>query len=398
MAGADPIYLDANATTEIHPEVLAAMRPYLEAEFGNPSSLHGWGQRAKLALDEARLLVAAFLGCGTQSVVFTSSGSEANNLAIIGHLQREAAVRAEASDGPPSLAGFRCVVSAIEHSSVMDTYAFLEKQGVAVDWILPGRDGRVKVDDFEKALGPGTKLASCMAVNNETGVIQPAAEIAALARSRGIASHVDAVQAAGKLPVSADSFGADYLSLSAHKIEGPKGCGVLYVRPGKKPLPIIHGGSQEAYLRGGTHNLPAIVGCGAAFARIETAARFDEDEISAKAAIRDRFEKAVLAALPEAVVNGASAKRVWNTSNISFPGLLGKALLVRLDLAGVAASLGSACASGAARDSHVLTAMGLGRELTSSAVRFSFAPRASAEDADRAAALVTACVLAMERK
>ncbi len=398
MAGPGPLYLDANATTEIHPEVLAAMRPYLEAEFGNPSSLHGWGQRAKLALDEARLMVAAFLGCGTQSVVFTSSGSEANNLAIIGHLQREAAVRAETSGGLPSIAGFHCVVSAIEHSSVADTYAFLEKQGVAVSWVRPGRDGRVKAEDFEREMRPETRLVSCMAVNNETGVVQPAREIAALARSRGVACHTDAVQAAGKLPVSADAVGADYLSLSAHKIEGPKGCGVLYVRPGKKPLPVIHGGSQEGYLRGGTHNLPAIVGCGAAFARLETASRFDEDEIAAKAAIRDRFEAAVLAALPDAQVNGASAKRVWNTSNISFPGLLGKALLVRLDLAGLAASLGSACASGAARDSHVLTAMGLGRELTSSAVRFSFPPHAAVEDADRAAEIVVSCVLAMERK
>ena len=390
------LYFDANATTPVHPEVFAALRPFLEAEYGNPASQHAWGQRAKNALDEARLAVASFLGCGTQCIVFTSSGTEANNLAILGHLQREASVRAEKEGGLPSFSGFHCVTSAIEHSSILDTFAWLEKQGVSVTYVKPGRDGRLAVQDFEKALKPETKLVSCMAVNNETGVVQPAREIAALAKARGIASHTDAVQALGKLPVSLADLGADYLSFSAHKIEGPKGCGVLYVKPGKKPLPILHGGSQETYLRGGTHNLPAIVGCGAAFARLEPSASFDDEEEARKSGLRNRFEAEVLKALPLAEVNGAGAKRVWNTSNLSFPGLLGRALLVRLDLAGLAASLGSACSSGAAKDSHVLLAMGLDRERTSSAVRFSLLPSVTEEEVDRAAAIVVACVREME--
>ena len=187
------------------------------------------------------------------------------------------------------------------------------------------------------------------------------------------------------------------LSFSAHKIEGPKGCGVLYIKPGKKPLPILHGGSQEAYLRGGTHNLPAIVGCGEAFARLEPAASYEDETEARKAALRDRFEVLVRTTVPLSVVNGAGPKRVWNTANISFPGIPGSALLVRLDLAGLAASLGSACSSGAAKDSHVLLAMGLDRELTSSAIRFSLLPSVTEADIDRAAAIVATCVREMEK-
>jgi cysteine desulfurase len=385
-----PLYFDANATTPVHPEVLSLMRPYLEEEFGNPSSSHRWGQKAKNAVDEARFQTAAVLGCSTTEVVFTSSGTEANNLAILGFFSAEA----EKRESPLKRLDAHCVTTMIEHGSTLDTFRWLENWGIGLTRVAPDRSGRVSAEAVAAALRPNTILISVMQVNNETGVVQPVQAISALARDRGIAFHIDAVQGTGKLPVSADSLGGDFITLAAHKAEGPKGCGVLYVRRGRRLSPILHGGSMDGNIRGGTHDVPAIVGCGAALIRSDSYRL----ESAGKAPLRDRFEAAVLRGIPDAAVNGAGADRVWNTSNISFPGVPGEALLARLDLAGLAASRGSACAAGNAKPSHVLAAMDLPRELVNSAIRFSFLPSVTEGDIDRGVEITVACVQGLRKR
>jgi cysteine desulfurase len=385
-----PLYFDANATTPVHPDVFARMRPYLEEEFGNPSSSHRWGQRAKNAVDEARFRVAAVLGCATSEVVFTSSGTEANNLAVLGFFSAEA----ERRESPLKRLDVHCVTTMIEHSSIMEIFRWLENWGIGLTRIAPDKDGRVSAAAVGAALRPNTILVSVMMVNNETGVIQPVRDIASLARERGIAVHVDAIQGAGKLDVSAEALGTDLITLSAHKAEGPKGCGVLYVRRGRRLSPILHGGSMDGNLRGGTHDVPAIAGCGAALSRADA----HRPEAADKACLRDRFEAAVIRGVPDAVVNGAGTDRVWNTANISFPGIPGEALLARLDIAGLAASRGSACAAGTAKPSHVLASMGLPRDIVNSAVRFSFLPSVTEEEIDRGAEIVTTCVQGLKKR
>jgi cysteine desulfurase len=382
-------YFDANATTPIHPDVYRRMEPFLKEEFGNPSSIHRWGQRARNAVEEARFQVAEFLNCSPMEVVFTGSGTEANNLAIFGVVNRIAEQKAT------SLRNFsgHCVVSAIEHSSVLDPFRWLEGWGVDISYIAPGPQGRIDPNRILEAIRPDTFLVSLMQVNNETGVIQPVKEISAVTCERRILLHVDAIQGAGKIPVVPSELGADLLTLAPHKLEGPKGVGVLYLRRGLKIAPLIQGGSLDGGVRGGTHNVPAIVGCGATFARI------DEEYLSTipkKTALRDKFEQTLEAKLG-AEINGKRVDRVWNTSNLSFPGISAEVLLVRLDQAGIAASRGSACTAGSTKPSYVLLAMGLERDRVLSSLRFSFLPSVTEEEIDRAIEIIQECVAKLRK-
>ncbi len=378
------LYFDANATTPLHPDVYQTMEPYLKEEFGNPSSIHYWGQRARNAVEEARFQVANFLRCSPLEVVFTGSGTESNNLAILGLLSRLAEQRLSSLKNP----GGHCIVSAIEHSSVLDPFRWLEGWGVEVTYIKADSNGRIDPDQVIHSIRAETFLVSLMLVNNETGVIQPVQEVGCVTRERRIPFHVDAIQGAGKIPVIPDELGADLLTLAPHKAEGPKGVGILYVRKGCKLSPLIRGGSLDGNLRGGTHNVPAIVGCGAAFARL------DEHyiaEVGEKALLRDRFERS-LEDRVGAEINGKGAQRVWNTSNVSFPAVAADVLLVRLDQAGLAASRGSACAAGSTKPSHVLLAMGLDRARVLSSIRFSFLPSITETQIDRAVDIIEECV------
>lgn len=382
-------YFDANATTPIHPDVYRRMEPFLKEEFGNPSSIHRWGQRARNAVEEARFQVAEFLNCSPMEVVFTGSGTEANNLAIFGVVNRIAEQKATSLR---NLSG-HCVVSAIEHSSVLDPFRWLEGWGVDISYIAPGPQGRIDPNRILEAIRPDTFLVSLMQVNNETGVIQPVKEISAVTCERRILLHVDAIQGAGKIPVVPSELGADLLTLAPHKLEGPKGVGVLYLRRGLKIAPLIQGGSLDGGVRGGTHNVPAIVGCGATFARI------DEEYLSTipkKTALRDKFEQTLEAKLG-AEINGKRVDRVWNTSNLSFPGISAEVLLVRLDQAGIAASRGSACTAGSTKPSYVLLAMGLERDRVLSSLRFSFLPSVTEEEIDRAIEIIQECVAKLRK-
>ncbi len=378
------LYFDANATTPLHPEVYGKIEPYLREEFGNPSSIHYWGQRARNALEEARFQVADYLRCSPLEVVFTGSGTEANNLAILGLVSRLAEQRVSSLKN----LGGHCVVSGVEHSSVLDPVRWLEGWGVEVTYIPAETNGRIDPNRIIDSIREETFLVSLMLVNNETGVIQPVHEVGRVTRERRIPFHVDAIQGAGKLPVIPEELGADLLTLAPHKAEGPKGVGVLFIRRGCKISPLIRGGSLDGGLRGGTHNVPAIVGCGAAFARL------DEEylkQVREKVSLRDRFERELEKRLM-AEVNGKGAERVWNTSNVSFPGVASDVLLVRLDQAGIAASRGSACAAGSTKPSHVLLSMGLDRARVLSSIRFSFLPSITEREVDLAVDIIEECV------
>lgn len=383
------LYFDANATTPLHPEVYKTMDPYLREEFGNPSSIHYWGQRARNALEEARFQAANFLRCSPSEVVFTGSGTEANNLAILGLTSR----LAEQRGASLKTLGSHCVVSAIEHSSVLDPFRWLEGWGIEVTYIPADSNGMVDPERVIDSIREETFLVSLMLVNNETGVVQPVREVGRILRERRIPLHVDAVQGAGKLPVVPMELGADLLTLAPHKTEGPKGVGVLYIRRGSKLSPLIRGGSLDGGLRGGTHNVPAIVGCGTALARLDEKYL---SQVREKASVRDRFERALEERL-SVEVNGKGAGRVWNTSNIAFPGVAADVLLVRLDQSGIAASRGSACASGSTKPSHVLLAMGLDRGRVLSSIRFSFLPSITEREVDLAVDIIEECVKDLHR-
>lgn len=350
------IYLDYNATTPVAPEVLEAMLPFLRDRFGNASSVHWEGQVAKQAVDDAREAVAALLGVEPREIVFTSGGTEADNLAVQG-VARQYARR-----------GRHILVSAIEHPAVLEAAKALRYEGFDVELIPVTADGVVDLDRFREMLRPDTVLVSVMAANNETGVVQPVEAIGTLCREREIFFHVDAVQAVGKLPVEPRRWGCDLLSLSAHKIYGPKGVGALYVRQGVDLTPIIYGGFQERGRRSGTENVPGIVGLGAACQYV--AGRWVA-EAERLARLRDRFEAELRQAFPDVWIHGQRAPRVPNTSMFSFPGADGEALMMRLDLEGFAVSTGSACSSGRLEPSHVLQAMGVPPEVVRGSLRVS---------------------------
>jgi len=349
------IYLDHAATTAVRPEVVAAMVPLLAGGL-NPSSLHAEGRAARAALDDARLVVARILGAAPREIVFTGGGSEADVLAIVG------TARARRAHGR------HVVTSAIEHHAVLHAVDVLERDGWRVTRLAVDGRGRVDPAAFAAALTGETTLASIMLANNEIGVVEPIAELARIARARGVVFHTDAVQAAGWLPLDVAALGVDLLSLSAHKFSGPKGVGVLYVRNGTPIEPLIVGGGQEHGLRAGTENVAGIAGFATALALAEA----ERPQLTARAgALRDRLEAGIVAAVPDVLVNGAGTERLAGNLSIAVADAPSDALLIRLDLAGIAASAGSACAAGSLEPSHVAAALGLGERYRLGVLRFS---------------------------
>jgi len=362
------VYLDHNATTPLDPRVLAAMLPILSEGFGNPSSLHWFGQRARAAVEEARAQAASLIGAAPAEVVFTASGTEADNLALRG-------VAARAHEPRRKL-----VVTAIEHHAVLNTVRALAEEGFRVETVRVDAQGRVDLDDLRARVDDRTALLSIMLANNETGVVQPVAEAARFARERGALVHCDAVQAAGKVEVDVRALDVDLLTLSAHKIYGPKGVGLLYVRRGTPMQPLVRGGAQERNRRAGTENVAGIVGFGAAALLARESLEADGARLRA---LRDRFE-AELLSIPGAARNGAEP-RVPNTTNVSFAGTEAEGLLMALDLVGVAVSTGAACAAGGIEPSHVLRAMGLPPERVQASLRFSLGRSTTEAQLTRAA-------------
>ncbi len=368
-------YFDHNATTPLAGEVAAAFTAALRDVYGNASSIHQEGQGAKRTLESARREIAALIGAGPKEIVLLSGGTEANNLVLAG-----------------CQPGTHIVTTAIEHPAVLGPCARLEQLGVAVTYAAPARNGSVPIEAIREALRPETGLISVMHANNETGVVQPVAEIGRLARERGIRFHIDGVQAVGKLAVDVEALGCDYYSLSGHKLYAPKGVGALYVRPGAPVKAQLLGGHQERDRRAGTENVPAVAAFGAA-ARL---ARGDEDR-GRMADLRDRLERGIVDAVPDAWVNGAGAERLPNTTNIGFAGVEGEAMVIALDLRGFAVSSGSACSSGAVEPSHVLLAMGLGREDARSSLRFSLGRSNTVAQVDALVEAVAASVRQLRR-
>jgi cysteine desulfurase len=368
------VYLDNNATTPVLPEVLEAMRPYFGEHFGNASSIHHHGQETRAAVERARESVSELLGCRPAEVVFTSGGTEADNLAIFGLSQ----------------SGDHVITSTIEHHAVLNSCKHLAEKGIEVTSLPVDGRGLIDPDDLRRALRSNTKLVTIMFANNETGVIQPVEEIGKICAEADVYFHTDAVQAAAKIPIRVKEIGCDLLSISGHKIHAPQGIGALYVRKGTTLSPMLYGGSHERSRRAGTENVPGIVGLGKA---AELASRgFENSETARMAALRDRLESAILQNIESAGVNGAGAPRVPNTTNIYFDYIEGEALIIALDLKGLAVSTGAACSSGAIEPSHVLTAMGLRPDRARASIRFSLGKQNTAEDVEFAIELVPAQV------
>jgi cysteine desulfurase len=371
--------LDHNATTRPDSAVVVEMLSCLEESFGNPSSLHSFGQAARRVADRSRQRVADLIGSLAEEIVFTSGGTEASNQVLCGWLRP----------------GRHVVVSGIEHQAVLNPCLALEAAGVRVTRVPADADGVVQPEAIAAAFTPETDLVSVMLVNNDTGVIQPVAGIVALARARGIPVHTDAVQAAGKLRIDVRALGVDFLSLSAHKFNGPKGVGTLYIRNGRDLPALLMGGTQENRRRAGTENLPGIAGFGMA---CKLAALRLPDYAARIGPLRDRLETGIRKLFPEAVVNGAGTPRIANTLLVSFPGVLAQALAMNLDLEGIAISTGSACSSASREPSHVLLAMGRTPEQALAAVRFSLGAENSETEIDRVLAALTFCVPRLRRK
>ena len=368
------IYADNAATTRLSDTALKAMLPYLQEEYGNPSSLHSPGQRAQEALTEARARIAQRLGCQPTEVIFTSGGSEADNQAI----------RSVAAFG--KLKGKTHIIStAFEHHAVLHTLEALEKEGFTVTLLDVHEDGMVSAQQVEEAITDETCLVTIMYANNEIGTVQPIAEIGEVCRRHGVLFHTDAVQAVGHLPVNVAEQNIDLLSLSAHKFHGPKGIGVLYARRGVPIFPLIHGGAQERNRRGGTENIPAIVGMAAA---LDEACDHLEEDSAKLTALRERLI-AGLSNIPHSVLNGHREHRLPGTVNFCFEGIEGESLLLLLDDKGVYASSGSACTSGSLDPSHVLLAIGRPHEIAHGSLRLSLSPDTTEEEVDYMVEAVT---------
>ena len=374
------IYLDNNSTTALLPEVLEAMLPCFIESFGNPSSIHSAGRRALSYMKEARLHVAALLDCQPSEIVFTSGGTEGDNLALKGILKP----------------GDHLIVSAIEHSAILMTCNWLEKQGCQVTRVGVNSNGQVEPDAVRTALKPNTRLISVMMANNETGVLQPVEEIGRIATEADVWFHTDAVQAAGKVPISVKEIGCDLLTVSAHKFHGPQGMGALFVRAGTPLRSQLHGGHQEKRRRPGTENVPAIVGMGRACQLAQ--AGLADGSIDRIAALRNHLEQAITGTISETRINGCGAPRVANTTNILFENVSGDAMVLALDELDIAASRGSACSAGAADPSSVLMAMGLNGQQSRSSLRFSLGKQNAAEEIDRVIAATTAAVSTLRQK
>lgn len=349
------IYLDYAATTPVHPEVRNAMLPYLTEEFGNPSSMHARGLAAKEAVARAREQVAGLIGARPGEVVFTGGGTEADNFAFSG----VALARRTTHN--------HLITTGIEHHAVLETCRFLAKMGFTVSYVPVDGVGLVDPQDIEMSLSGSTVMVSVMHANNEIGAIQPLSEIAAAARSAGVLFHTDAVQTVGRIRVNVDELGVDLLSMSAHKLYGPKGVGALYIRRGTNITPMVHGGAQEEGLRAGTENVPGIVGFGVA---ADIARRELLPEMKRETFLRDRLIQGILASIDQTSLNGHPEQRLPNNVSINFAGVEGEAILVMLDEAGICASGGSACTSGSVSSSHVLLALGCPPELARGCVRF----------------------------
>lgn len=368
------VYLDNNATTPVLPEVQEAMRPYFGERFGNASSIHHHGQETRAAVENARESVAKLLGCRASEIVFTSGGTESDNLAIAGL----------------TAPGDHVITSSVEHHAVLQACKHLQERGCEVTYLPVDGQGLVDPDDVRRALRPNTKLISVMMANNETGVLQPVEEIGRIAREADVFFQTDAVQAAGKVPIDVAKMGCQMLSISGHKMHAPQGTGALYVRKGVHIQPLFHGGRHERSRRAGTENVPGIVALGkAAELALEAFARSDDQTM---AGLRDRLQQGIMSQVDEVGVNGGGAPRVPNTTNIYFDHIEGEALVIALDLKGLAVSTGAACSSGAIEPSHVLTAMGLRADRARASIRFSLGKLNTSEDIDFGLALVPGTV------
>ncbi|WP_366922572.1 cysteine desulfurase NifS [Metallumcola ferriviriculae] len=361
------VYLDHSATTPVHPEVVDVINKYLTDVWGNPSSIHSFGREAKKGLEEAREKVASLMGADPKEIIFTSGGTEADNMAIIGS--------AHANEKK----GKHIITSQVEHHAVLDAFKHLEKNGFEVTYLPVDEEGLVSVAEVERAIREDTTFISIMHVNNEIGTIQPVEEIGAITREKGIIFHVDAVQSYGKIPVDVKQMNVDLLTASSHKIYGPKGAGCLYIRKGVKVPSFTLGGGQEKKRRPGTENMPGIVGFGKA---AEIAARDYEGEMKRLSGLRDKLVTGIEERIPDIRINGHRTKRLPGNANISFRFIEGESLLLSLDMKGIAASSGSACTSGSLDPSHVLLAIGLSHEIAHGSLRMTLGGSNTQEDID----------------
>src|SRR5579864_2030649 len=358
------VYLDNNASTPVLPEVFEAMRPYYLERFGNPSSIHHYGQHARSAVERARTSVGSLLNARPAEIIFTSGGTEADNLGIFGLVRN----------------GDHVITSTIEHSAVMNTCKRLEQMGLEVTYVPVNGRGEVEPEEVRKAIRSQTRLISIMMANNETGVIQPVAEIGKIALEADVFFHTDAVQAAGKVPIDVQKLQCDALSISGHKIHAPQGTGALFLKKGTLIQPLLYGGNHERQRRAGTENLPGIVGLGAA---AEISKNWLEHNGPAEmAALRDRLENSILESVDGTGVNGLGAARVPNTTSIYFDHVEGEPMVIALDLKGLSVSTGAACSSGAIEPSHVLLAMGLSQERARGSLRLSLGKQTTNDEVD----------------
>src|SRR5579864_1402214 len=374
------VYLDYNASTLVEPEVLDAMLPYFSGEFGNASSIHAFGQKARAAVETAREQVATLLSARPQEIFFTSGGTESDNHAIFGIV---------APSGTPSHARPHVITSFTEHEAVLNACQALEKQGVDVTYLHVDQDGLIDLEDLQAAIRKETVLITIMHANNELGTVQPLEEIGRIAKQADVYFHTDAVQSAGKIPIDVNQFQLDLLSLSGHKLYAPKGIGALYVRGGTRLKQLLYGGHHQRGMRPGTENVPGIVGFGKAAEMARHALANDAKRLSA---LRDQLEHGLLHRVPHSRINAARASRTPNTANLVFPGVEGEALLIALDLKGLACSTGAACSSGAVEPSHVLTAIGLPAEEARASLRFSLGRHTTQADIDFGLQVVPAAV------
>jgi cysteine desulfurase len=371
------VYLDYNATTPVEPQVLDAMLPYFSGDFGNASSIHTFGQKARAAVETAREQVAALLGARPQEIFFTSGGTESDNHAIFG------IVSSSTTPHPHVITSF------VEHEAVLNACQALEKQGVSVTYLPVDQDGLIDMEHLQGALRPETVLITIMHANNELGTIQPLEEIGRIAKEADVYFHTDAVQSAAKIPIDVNQFQVDLLSLSGHKLYAPKGIGALYVRGGTRLRQLLYGGHHQRGVRPGTENVAGIVGFGKA---AEIARKSLANDATRLGALRDQLEHGLLHRVPHSRINGSRAPRTPNTANLVFPGVEGEALLIALDLKGLACSTGAACSSGAVEPSHVLTAIGLPAEEARASLRFSLGRHTTQTDIDFAIKVVPAAV------
>ena len=382
------VYLDYNATTPVDSQVLDAMLPYFSADFANASSIHTPGQRARAAVETAREQVAALVGARPQEIVFTSGGTESDNHAIFGvfnsHVAQPILAVSSSPHKPPHI-----ITTTIEHEAVLNACQTLEKQGVRVTYLPVDREGIVDSESVRRAIRPETALITIMHANNELGTVQPLEEIGRIAKEHKIYFHTDAVQSAGKIPIDVNEVNVDLLSLSGHKLYAPKGAGALYVRSGTHLRQLLYGGHHQRGFRPGTENVAGIVGLGKA---VEIARNSLSNDAQRVASLRDKLERGLVERIPQVRVNGALAPRTPNTTNVMFAGIEGEALVIALDLKGLACSVGAACSSGAVEPSHVLTAIGLSQEEAKSSLRFSLGRHTTESEIDFALKVIPEAV------